>query len=88
MSLVSVAWPNAEPEATMMASLLYAHGIPFFVRDAEPGETPHPARGSEHSRVVLVSEKDVAFTIRLLSELVQFEGATENENPVSPASRE
>lgn len=53
-----------------MASILYAHRIPFFVRDAEPSEIPRRVQNSENTRVVLVPEGDAAFTVKLLSDLV------------------
>jgi hypothetical protein len=73
MSLVSIPWPDSEPEATMIASVLYAYGIPFFVRDEELDGVLPGIQKTGHKRTVLVPEKAADLTAALLSNLMRAE---------------
>jgi hypothetical protein len=66
MSLISIPWPDSEPEATMMASILYSHGIPFYIHDAELDGVIPGMQIAGHSRFVLIPEKTADFTTALL----------------------
>lgn len=57
----------------MIASVLYAYGVPFFVHDEELDGVLPGVQNTGHRRIVLVPERAAGFTNALLSNLMRAE---------------